>query len=281
MMSWGKTIQIFLTDGNPRGIKIADLTTGTIQVIQFPRSKLEEAIRRGELDAVGIYFLIGDEEDKGKHAVYVGEAENCVVRLKQQNKSKDFWNTALVVVSKTKYFTKTHIKYLEWYCYDMAQKAGRYKMDNTTVPTCPYVSEPIQADLLDSFDLLRVLVSTLGYPIFDQISKPEKKNVLFCKGKKASAIGEYTEEGLVVFAGSKCNLEESKTASPWIKDMRKRLLDDGTLNQKGEVYIFKMDHVFSSPSAAAAAVLGRHANGWLEWKYENGKTLDEVIRKDK
>jgi hypothetical protein len=280
-MSRGKTIQIFLADGNPKGIKIADLTTGTIQVIQFPRFKLEEAIKRAELDAVGIYFLIGDEEDKGKPAVYVGEAENCVVRLKQQNKSKDFWNTALVAVSKTKYFTKTHIKYLEWYCHDMTQKAGRYILDNTTVPTCPYVSEPIQADLLDSFDLLRVLVSTLGYPIFDQISKPEKKDILFCKGKKASATGEYTEEGLVVFAGSKCNLEESKTAGSWVQGMRKKLLEKGTLAKDGDVFRFNEDHIFSSPSAAAAAILGRRANGWLEWKYDNGKTLDELIRKDK
>jgi hypothetical protein len=280
-MSWGKTIQIFLSDGNPRGIKIADLTTGTIQVIQFPRSKLEEAIKRTELDAVGIYFLIGDEEDKGKPAVYVGEAENCVVRLKQHNKGKDFWNTCLVVVSKTNYFTKTHIKYLEWYCYDMAKRAGRYTLENSTIPTCPHVSEPLQADLYDSFELIKVLVSTLGYPLFNQIKKPEKKNILICKGKKAKATGEYNEEGLVVFAGSQCNVEESKTAGLWIKDMRKRLLDDGTLYSEGEMYKFRSDHIFASPSAAAAAVLGRHANGWLEWKYENGKTLDEVIRKDK
>lgn len=280
-MSRGRTIQIFLADGNPKGIKIADLTTGIIQVIQFPRSKLNEAMKRAELDAVGIYFLVGDEEDKGKPAVYVGEAENCVIRLKQQNKSKDFWSTALVAVSKTKYFTKTHIKYLEWYCFDMAKKASRYMLDNTTVPACPYVSEPIQADLLDAFDLLRVLVSTLGYPIFDQISRPEKKNLLFCKGKKASATGEYTEEGLVVFAGSKGNLEESKTGGSWLHGMRKKLLEKGILNKDGDVLKFESDHIFPSPSTAAAAVLGRRANGWLEWKYENGKTLDEVIRKDK
>jgi len=38
--------------------------------------------------------------------------------------------------------------------------------------------------------------------------------------------------------------------------------------------------IFTSPSAAAATVLARNANGWREWKYKNGKTLDEVKRKD-
>jgi hypothetical protein len=27
-------------------------------------------------------------------------------------------------------------------------------------------------------------------------------------------------------------------------------------------------------------VLARRANGWIEWKYKDGKTLDEVKRKD-
>ena len=35
---------------------------------------------------------------------------------------------------------------------------------------------------------------------------------------------------------------------------------------------------FSSPSAAAAVVLARRANGWIEWKYKDGRTLDEVKR---
>ena len=29
---------------------------------------------------------------------------------------------------------------------------------------------------------------------------------------------------------------------------------------------------------AAMAVMGRSANGWIEWKAANGKTLDEVKR---
>ncbi|WP_349678401.1 DUF4357 domain-containing protein [Polaromonas sp. UBA4122] len=32
------------------------------------------------------------------------------------------------------------------------------------------------------------------------------------------------------------------------------------------------------PSTAATAVMGRSANGWLEWKSPQGRTLDEVKR---
>jgi hypothetical protein len=42
--------------------------------------------------------------------------------------------------------------------------------------------------------------------------------------------------------------------------------------------VFQQDYIFNSPSAAAATILGRSANGWTSWKDKNGKTLDEVKR---
>lgn len=280
-MNKAKTIQIFLPDGNPRSVKIAEITSRTIQTMLIPRSQLEFASTRNELNNVGIYFLIGNPDENSKPLLYIGEAEVCLNRLKQQNKSKDFWDIALVVISKTQYFTKTHIKYLEWFCHTEAEKIARYRLENSTIPSKPYISESMEADLLDNYETIKILVSTLGYPIFDQIKKPEKKDILLCKGKDGLAEGEYTEDGLIVFAGSKCNLKESRTAGTWVIGMRQKLIDSGILVQKDNIYAFTADHIFSSPSAAAAVVLARRANGWIEWKYKNGKTLDEVKRQNK
>jgi hypothetical protein len=280
-MATGTTILIFLPDGNPRSLKIAEITSRTVQAILIPRAKLDDAGKRSELKNVGIYLLIGATDEDIKPLVYVGEAEECLTRLKQQNKQKDFWNTAIVIVSKTQYFTKTHIKFLESFCYSEAQKAGRYKLENPTVPTMPYVSEPMEADLIDNFDTIKILVATLGYPIFDQIKKPQKKDILYCKGKDAKAEGEYTEDGMIVFSGSVCNLEETKSAGPYVKNWRIQLVKDGVLKPDGSVYRFTQNHIFSSPSTAAAVVLARRANGWTEWKYNDGKTLDEVKRQGK
>ncbi|MBE9544443.1 MAG: GIY-YIG nuclease family protein [Proteobacteria bacterium] len=117
-MALGKTIQIFLPDGNPRSLKIAEITSRTVQAILIPRAKLDTAAKRRELKNVGVYFLIGSSDEDSKPMLYVGEAEECLIRLKQQNKQKDFWNIAIAIISKTQYFTKTHIKFLEAYCYD-------------------------------------------------------------------------------------------------------------------------------------------------------------------
>lgn len=278
MPSQAKTIQIFLPDGNPRGIRIAEITSRTVEVILIPRALLELATERSELGQVGVYFLLGDVAERPDALVYVGEAEDCLGRLRQHHKQKEFWTVALVAVSKTQYFTKSHVKYLEWYAHEAIAKAGRYALENVNGPSKPYISEPMEADLIDNFDTLRVLVGALGYPLFDELGAPSPKATLRCKGKDAEAQGEYTEDGLVVLSGSTANPHEAPSAGAWVRGIREGLKESGTLVTDGTVLRFTRNHVFTSPSAAAAAVLARRANGWSEWKYPDGRTLDEVHR---
>jgi len=273
-----KTIQIFLPEGNPHGIKIAEITSRTVLAILIPRQQLTEAAKREELNGVGVYMLFGQSDAKPQ--LYIGETENCLNRLKEHHVKKEFWTTALVFVSKTHYFTKTHIKFLEWYCWDIAKKANRYLLDNSNTPSKPHISESAQADLLDNFETMQMLASTLGYAVFDEIKKPLPKEIIICKGKDAYAKGEYTEQGLVVFAHSTCNLIPTNTAGASLISMREQLQQKGVLQRKENVLVFMEDYIFSSPSTAAGVVLARSANGWREWKFNDGRTLDEVKRQN-
>lgn len=276
--NFGKTIQIYLPDGNPRSLKIAEITSRTVSAVLIPRSKLDEACNREELNNVGIYLLFGNDGANSK--VYVGEAEKCLTRLKQHNKYKEFWTHAIVFISKTQYFTKTHIKFLEWFCYQTILKVNRYSLDNSNTPTKPHVSESVEADLYDNFETIQILASTLGYPIFDEIKKPKAKELIICKGKDAYAEGEYTEDGIIVFSNSICTLDETRTINNGVKNLRKDLIDAGILLEVNGVLKFTKDYIFSSPSSSAGVILARSANGWVEWKYKNGKTLDAVKRQN-
>ena len=53
----------------------------------------------------------------------------------------------------------------------------------------------MEAELRDYFETMKLLISTLGYPIFDKITKPKKRQIIYCVGKSAYATGEYTEDG--------------------------------------------------------------------------------------
>ena len=64
-----KTIQIFLPTGEPRGIRVAELTTRIVQAVAIPRSDLTTAKDRPELDHVAVYFLFGESEGAAKPIV--------------------------------------------------------------------------------------------------------------------------------------------------------------------------------------------------------------------
>lgn len=279
-MSYGKTIQVFLPDGNPRSVKVAEITSQTLSALLIPRAKLDLANKREELRQCGVYLLFGTTDDETKPLVYIGEAEDISVRLRQHNKSKDFWSTAVAIVSKTQHLTKTHVKYLEWLSFQEAQNAGRFSTDNSNVPSRPYVSEPMEADLRDNFETIQLLISTLGYPVFDAIKRPQKKKLVYCKGRDSDAKGEYTEDGLIVFAGSRCRFDPVPSIKSYLLNARDNLLSEGVLEQAEDSLVFKSDYVFLNPSRAAGVVLGREANGWNEWKYSDGRSLDLVHRQN-
>jgi len=62
-----KTVQIFLPDGNARSLRTAEITSGTVQAVQIPRQKLQQAETCRGNHRVGVYFLfesIGDDGSK-------------------------------------------------------------------------------------------------------------------------------------------------------------------------------------------------------------------------
>lgn len=281
-----KTIEIFLPDGNPKNIRIANITSRTIEVTYFSRSKFEFMKTRKNLKNVGVYFLIGYSEEDNKQIVYIGEAEDCFKRLSLHNKRTDFWNSAVVVTSKTRFFTKAHIKFLERFFYDKIKKAGRCTIQNNSVPTKSYISESMQATLMDNFETIKLLISTLGFSFFDRIdkaqAKKEKELIFECKDTIGHfGQGKYSEDGFVIFKGAYCKINLSKS----LKEkgsvlVRQKLINNKILKEKSGKYILQEDFIFSSPSTAAQIILGRAANGWILWKLKDGKTLDDVYRKE-
>ncbi len=164
-----QTIQIFLPDGDPRGVRIAEITSRTVQAVQVPRGVIERAAARPELRQVGVYFLFGDDADGGLPAVYVGEAGDAWQRLLQHHREKDFWTQAVVVTSKTHRFDKGQSVWLEWACTREAERIGRYRVLNQASAREPHLTEAVRADLVDHVETLRALVATLGFPLFEPV----------------------------------------------------------------------------------------------------------------
>jgi len=278
-MNKPQTIQIFLPDGSPIGIREAQLTNRLVKAILFPRNKIQEVSKRDMVHFTGVYFLFGSSEDNSKPVVYIGEGEDCFKRVQSHNRNKDFWTHCVIVATKTNEYTKTDGKFLEHYCLKKTVEFGRYTTGNDTGSARPSIPEQREYDLLDNFDTIKLLLATLGFPLFEPIRSVNNKEVLICKGKKAYAEGEFTDDGLVVHKGGRCTLNETPTAGSWVINSRQKLIKEGILKEEDGMLVFQLDYIFNSPSAAASTILARRANGWTEWKNKDGKNIDTLKRK--
>ena len=278
-----QTIQIFLPAGDPRGMRVAEITTRIVRVIEVPRSQLADFLKLPEAQQVGVYFLIGELSEAGLPRVYIGQSGNVGTRLVQHNQGKDFWNRAMVVTSLTNSMTQTHALFLEWFAIQQAAQAARYSLENGNTGARPHTPAPLEADCHEIFETAATLVATLGQPIFEPLTIAPtamgQKELFYCKGSGADGVGEYTTEGFVVHKGSKGRPEIVASIQGTSNErFRSQLVLEGIMAAQNGMLVFTRDYLFSSPSMAAMAVMGRSANGWIEWKAANGKTLDEVKR---
>lgn len=282
MSTTPKTIQIFLPGGDPRGIRIAEITTRIVQVIEVPRSLLSDFLEMPESNQVALYFLFGEADDGADPKVYIGQTGDLRARLVSHNREKDFWQRALVLISRTNSLTQTHSLFLEWHCLQAARKAGRYSDLNGNGGSRPHTPAPLEADCIEIFETGQALLSTLGYPVFDSLGKPVTSStgveIFYLTSSGVDGRGLYTSEGFVVLTGSSGHKKNLSLAGDSIGRSRSKLLASGVMHVDGEKVVFDKDHLFGSPSTAAMALLGRTSNGWMEWKSKSGTTLHELKR---
>lgn len=281
MTATAKTIQIFLPSGDPRGIRVAEITTRIVQVIEVPISRIDEFLQMPESAQVGVYFLFGASEDDLGGQIYIGQTGDLRARLASHRAKKQFWQRAFILVSRTNSLTQTHALFLEWHCIKLASEAGRYTLENGNAGSKPHTPAPLEADCLEIFETGRILLSTLGLPIFESVGKAlVSAEVFYCTAAGSDSRGLLTDDGFVVLAGSIGRLENVPSIRGTSDErFRTKLIEAGVMRVDGDRVVFPKDHLFGSPSMAAIAVVGRSANGWTTWKLKDGRTLDEVHRR--
>ena len=220
--------------------------------------------------------------------VYIGETENAFNRLKQ-HVEKDFWNEAVVFISKDENLNKAHVKFLESVFHEKAVSASRFCVENSTSPTRSSISEADQAEMGEFAGNAQLLLNTMGFKVFEAMVRrrepemlDEKDEEIFhLKGKGgAVATGIRSSEGFIVLKGAHARKETVASFERQENrgDRRKRedLLSSGVFEDTGDTYLITDDVLCSSPTSAACIVLGRNASGPAEWKTVLGKTLKEI-----
>lgn len=291
-MSVGKSVRLFLADGTPGGLLTAEIMNWTGHVVAAPRSDLAALLRRPEASRTGIYILLGDDPNSlGGTMAYIGEADDVSKRLYQHARpedqgGKDFWDRAIVLTSKDTNLTKAHVRYLESRLITLAQQAKRAVLVNGTAPTPLPLPEADVSDMEYFIAQAKIVLPVLGVNLLRSVtaapssadqahgdaSPHVETSPVFEMSLKKSGVTATAQEidgEFTVHGGSLARLEWTGVDDGY-KRLREKLEADGTLvpSDDGKAAVFARSYVFASPSAAAAVVAGRSANGRLEWKLQ-------------
>ena len=293
MAKRSKNINMFLMDGEVTGKIKCTLSNWTGVIYKIPRIQLGYLKSRDEMKQSGIYFLFGRDEDKQKDVTYIGQAttrkngEGVLLRIQEHTRDThaDYFNDVIILTTQNNSFGPTEISYLENKFTQLAKEAGRYIVKNGNDPNPGNVTEEKESELDETIENTLMIIGTLGYRVFVPMTKEVSQDLtdnhstylyLKRKTKKSNkvieATCERTTEGFVVLEGSQVEIMDSPNLPASLKEMRQNLIDSQVI-QDG---VLKEKQLFSSPSYAAAFLLGMQTNGRTDWKNQDGRTLKEL-----
>lgn len=281
--AFGRTIQIFLVDGTPSGLMIASLHGWTGAVLVANQLTFGALVSRPEVDRTGVYILYGpDPSDSLKMRAYIGEADSVKSRIGQSAGERGFWEIAVVVTTSDDALTKGHVRYLEARLIEIANQAGRVTLDNGQEPSAEKrrLPEADRANMEAFLANLRIMLPVVGLDLLK--SRPRaatntdtpadirtatdvKFEIRHRSGVQARAVEEEGE--FIVLEGSEA-LRGTGHVQLSYGELKDELVSQEVLREgrSSDRYDFAKPYSFKSPSAAAAVVLDRNANGRKEWK---------------
>lgn len=108
-------------------------------------------------------------------------------------------------------------------------------------------------------------------PLFHLVKTDDPKR--YCR---ASGTYDSTGNQFLILKDSVLSLDVSSSYRYTAADYQRQKFIKLNCVKKSIGFVMKRDALCDSPSAAASFVLGRSANGWLEWKDDSNRTLKDV-----
>ena len=307
-MARGRTVRMFLADGTAEGLRILEMSNWTGVALVCGRADWARVASREEFAKPGVYVLAGDRD--GEPAIYIGQAETLRSRIGTHDAQKDFWEHVVVFTSKDANLTVSHARWLESRLVALAQRAKRARLENGNAPAAPALPEAERADMETFLDTMLVLYPLVGVTAFEVVAAPPSPvqrptpppvgvfptggsspdapppaaverpagefPPLFLRARDADAEGRYRSEGFLVLSGALARRDETTSCPETLRQYRRRLVESGVLVAHGTHLRLTQDTLFGSPSTAAAVLLGASANGRIEWKTADGRTLKDL-----
>lgn len=272
------SINLFMPNGDPEGIKIATKPGWIGKAVFFPRPLLDDLKkdprRSVELKSNGVYLLIDTADSESLPIIYIGKSSGGVIERIPAH--PDFsWNQCVFFVTTDNSLNDAHVQYLEEKLIKLADSIKRCELKNSQTPKDQFLAEH-EIAYMESFlkNILQIL-PLFGISSFEALRKINKRKVEMYEYNSAS--GYRDNSGFVILKDSLANIQIAPSTSDSVKNIRNTLVKSGVLQKHDDNHlIFTSDYLFASFSQAAGVIRGGSVSGPLSWKNKKtGRTIKE------
>ena len=215
------TVYTKLLDKTLEGARIIDMgSTKSCECFVLPRDKVAEvAKKQPHLQQYGFYILLGRDKNMRSMA-YIGQTNDFTNRVNDHKQKKDFWDTALVFVSKSDEIFPSEALYLEYLGWKAAKEAGNYIIENSKDINEPHLSADKQNEMELFFEDIQFLTRFYGCKVFDRPEKmPETEQCIefkmyMPKSGMLAFLNFYHESKRYVITGGSTIIGETVKSCP-------------------------------------------------------------------
>ena len=180
-------------------------------------------------------------------------------------------------LADSKIFSLDMISGLEEYVIMKAHESNRYKVENS-VKLKYEIDEYDLPSIEEVYEEIQFIMATRGYKMNVVNVEESAENLFHTTTNGIKAYVTYDGEEFVVLVNSQIDIAKDCRLDK-LNKQRETALKIGDIVKRDGGYFLNKALTFTSPSSAACFVLGGSCNGWIEWKNQDGKTLDEIYKK--
>ena len=293
-----KILQIVFHDGSADGIRVCMSPLSPIKAFVIPRSDLIEAECLVDAGNPGVYFLV-NQVGGALTNVSIGQIDSGISGLCEFNTQKDFWNFAILFSANRSYFSPGMLNNLvEYVKHVMRINAGNARNSETENRVAQrssakeYGGQPVEEAFLE----IEFIMSALGFRLrgtgSDALQIADCGNLsgqrqvpflspglLIARRKNVVAFGLIHESSFELQSESEIDFANPAHVESYNIKRRELLRSGVILPRQDGRYFLARPVTFDKPSGASNFALGGSTNGWVEWKDQQGRTLDELVRK--
>lgn len=155
-MTSGKGISLFFKDGRYDSLMEIISTNWKGLMYVVPRSEINKMMGLEEVKHFGVYLLLSNTQ------IYVGEATDLRNRIKQHDKSKAWWERAVLITTTDNSFDQTDINYLEASFISIARNQSNLKCENKYTGNKKKLDEMKKAELDPFLEEALSIMKVLG-----------------------------------------------------------------------------------------------------------------------